>query len=357
MPKVSVIIPVYNGEKYLAQCLDSIVKQTLSDIEVLCVNDCSKDGSLEILEAYAKKDNRIKIINSDKNVGQSISRNIAIEQAAADYIMFIDQDDWYDLTVCEKAYNQISKNQNDFVIFNLWHHWEDKDKHYIDVNRLKPFNEVLNEPSIKPYELGKNIFVSAYIWCEIFSKEFLNKNNIRFFKEKQADDVPFFVHSMVTAESISIINEPLYHYRRYSNSTTTVRTDLWESLFSAREKAYKFVIESPRCKQFINPYLVYYITSMLNWYKSFTDIDESIKEAFYNKLRSKFIFIRDNYKMNVTLIKRDINYKLFSRIVRENWTMYRATEFLHKMLSFRESGDKTCYCLMLLGRKIIFRKH
>ncbi len=356
MPKVSIIIPVYNGEKYLKQCLDSLLNQTLSDIEIICINDNSKDGSLDILKSYADIDKRLRIINSEINQGQSVSRNIGIENAKSDYIMFIDQDDWYDITACQKAFEQISQNHNDFVIFNLWHHWEEENRHYIDEKRLKPFAEVINNPEIKPYEVNTNIFVSAYIWCEIFSKEFLTKNNIRFFTEKQADDVPFFIHAMVSAESVSVINEPLYHYRRYKESTTSIRTDLWESLFTARNKAYNFVMQSPHKESFINPFIVYYITTMLHWYKSFTDADKTIKKDFYNKLRSKFLFINKIYSKNIKLIRKQINYSLYRRIINENWTLYCITEFMHKMLSFRESGDKTCYCLMLLGRKIIFRK-
>ena len=92
MPKVSVIIPVYNVEKYLKQCLDSVVNQTLKDIEIICVNDGSTDNSLEILEEYAQKDNRIIII-SQENQGQSVARNIALEKATGEYVGFVDSDD------------------------------------------------------------------------------------------------------------------------------------------------------------------------------------------------------------------------------------------------------------------------
>ena len=356
MSKVSVIIPVYNGEKYLKTCLDSVVNQTLQDIEIICVNDCSTDKSLDILNSYAEKDNRIKIINSTENQGQSISRNIAIERAEADYIMFIDQDDWYELVTCQKAYEQIIKNKNDFVIFNLWHHWDDIGKVYQDKARLKPFSEVINEPNIKPYELNTNIFVSAYIWCEIFSKDFLNKNNIRFFKEKQADDVPFFIHAMTVADSISIIDEPLYHYRRYTESTTSVRTDLWKSLFIARKNAFDFVLKSKNSEHFINSFIVYYVTTMLHWYKSFTDIDKSIKKDFYIELRKIFKYIKKNYSLNLKQVIKYIDYNMYKRIVFENWYLYCLHEFCRKVYSFRESGDKTCYCLMLLGMKIIIHK-
>ena len=116
MPKVSVIIPVYNVEKYLHQCLDSVANQTLKDIEIICVNDCSKDNSLDILNEYAKKDSRIKIINFEENKGPGVARNAALDIAQGEYIMFLDPDDWYELNACETAYNQIVENNNDIVV-------------------------------------------------------------------------------------------------------------------------------------------------------------------------------------------------------------------------------------------------
>ena len=97
MPKVSVIIPVYNVEKYLSECLDSVVNQTLQDIEIICVNDGSTDNSLEILKEYAEKDSRLRIINL-RNSGVSVARNIGIFAALADFIMFVDADDSIETT-------------------------------------------------------------------------------------------------------------------------------------------------------------------------------------------------------------------------------------------------------------------
>ncbi len=103
---VSVIIPVYNTEKYLRKCLDSVCNQTLKDIEIICVNDCSSDDSLAILQEYASQDNRIKIINFTQNKGVAIARNTAIDEAKGEYIGFVDSDDYIDLDFYEKLYNK-----------------------------------------------------------------------------------------------------------------------------------------------------------------------------------------------------------------------------------------------------------
>ena len=106
MSKVSVIIPVYNAEKYLKKCLDSVINQTLPDIEIICVNDCSKDSSLNILKEYSLKDERIKIIDCEQNGGESVARNIGIDNASGDYLAFVDNDDVIDLDFFEKLYNR-----------------------------------------------------------------------------------------------------------------------------------------------------------------------------------------------------------------------------------------------------------
>ena len=94
MPKVSVIIPVYNTEKYLKKCLDSVCNQTLSDIEIICIDDCSTDNSLNILKEYTLKDNRIKLIEFKENKGAAVARNTGIDEAKGEYIGFIDSDDY-----------------------------------------------------------------------------------------------------------------------------------------------------------------------------------------------------------------------------------------------------------------------
>lgn len=107
MSKVSVIIPVYNTEKFLRKCLDSVCNQTLQDIEIICINDCSTDGSSEILREYAGKDNRIKLIELFENGGAAKARNIGIDIAHGEYIGFVDSDDFVDLDFYEKLYKKL----------------------------------------------------------------------------------------------------------------------------------------------------------------------------------------------------------------------------------------------------------
>lgn len=117
MPKISIIVPVYNSEKYLKDCLDSCISQTLSDIEIICVDDCSTDNSLEILEEYKTKDSRVKVFYHETNKKQGAARNTGIKNAAGEYIWFIDSDDFIDKNACQLLYDTIKKHNVDLLSF------------------------------------------------------------------------------------------------------------------------------------------------------------------------------------------------------------------------------------------------
>ena len=116
MTKISIIVPVYNVEKYLKECLDSLINQTLEDIEIICINDGSTDNSLAILEEYQKKDSRIKVF-SQKNQGVSAARNLGIEKATGEYLTFLDSDDRLELNTCEILYKETIAKNSDFLFF------------------------------------------------------------------------------------------------------------------------------------------------------------------------------------------------------------------------------------------------
>ena len=117
MPKISIIVPVYNSEKYLKDCLDSCISQTLSDIEIICVDDCSTDNSLEILEEYKTKDSRVKVFYHETNKKQGTARNTGIKNAVGEYIWFIDSDDFIDKNACQLLYDTIKKHDVDLLSF------------------------------------------------------------------------------------------------------------------------------------------------------------------------------------------------------------------------------------------------
>ena len=154
MIKVSIVIPVYNVQKYLHECLDSLINQTLKDIEIICINDGSTDNSLNILKEYALKDSRIKVIDKE-NEGQGIARNLGIELAQGEFIGFVDPDDWLEPEMLEMMYNQAKVLFSQVVICDYKKYFEDDNK-YCDVNIFRKAISLTKSKAVK-FQSGENI--------------------------------------------------------------------------------------------------------------------------------------------------------------------------------------------------------
>ena len=202
--KVSIIIPVYNASDYLERCLESVIHQTLNEIEIICINDCSTDNSLEIIQKYAKNDQRIKVIDCKVNGGESKARNIGLDNAIGEYIAFVDNDDVVDPDFYEKLYDKaktgdfdISKGQAKLIKYD----------NSVDIN---------NNDRIEKY--GKHYFASCW-WSAIYKKELIDKNNIRLPEGfVLGGDLLFLVNAVIYAKDICITNETFYNHIMRENS-------------------------------------------------------------------------------------------------------------------------------------------
>ena len=204
MPLVSVVIPVYNVEKYLNQCLDSVISQTLTDIEIICVNDSSTDGSLNILEEYAKRDERIKVV-TQPNGGAGAARNRGLSMASGKYLSFLDSDDFFEPDMLELAYKKAEKDKADFVVFN-------SNQYYTDKGKFVEVSWTLREKEIPPYtpfnhrQMTDNIFkvFVGWAWDKLYNKEFVEKNHLLFRSREQVDDMLFVFSAVALAQRISM---------------------------------------------------------------------------------------------------------------------------------------------------------
>lgn len=208
MSKVSVIIPVYNTEKYLVKCLESVCQQTLKDIEIICVNDCSPDNSLQILQEYAEKDNRIKIIDFKENRGSSIARNTGINQAQGEYIGFIDSDDFVDLDFYEKLYNNAHSEDADCAKANIYNF-------DIESNKSKLTDFYDHNSKIKK---NKACFLYGFT-SAIYKRSMIIENNI-FFPESIShfEDPYFSIKASYFYNKISITTDTKYYYIQRKDS-------------------------------------------------------------------------------------------------------------------------------------------
>ena len=212
MTKLSVIIPIYNVEKYIPQCLDSILNQAFKDFEIICVNDGSSDNSLSVLQSYKAKDDRIIIIDK-KNEGSGIARNAGLSIAKGDYIYFIDGDDWVEENVFDKIIAKADELNTDILIFGGLSYYEGKGKkggYSADKLPKKYLNKVFSAKDIK-----KDIFkFPSTAWTKLYKRDFLIKNNIKFQDIKFAHDQLSFFYSMIKAERIALLPENIYCYRK-----------------------------------------------------------------------------------------------------------------------------------------------
>lgn len=225
MIKVSIIIPVYNVEKYLQRCLESIVNQTLQDIEIICVNDGSKDGSIEILEKFALKDSRIKLITQE-NAGVSAARNTGLDIAQGEYVMFLDGDDYYIKNACQIAYDSITAQGADIGVFGLF------EKYWI----FSKFGRVNKSIRKALKTITPNLWLfQTFCWNKIYKKEFLSKNNLKFPAGiKTSEDGIFSLCCMFNNPKYCFINKALYVYRKNRFGSATAQNGIKNDLIALK---------------------------------------------------------------------------------------------------------------------------
>lgn len=222
--KVSVIIPIYNVEKYLTECLESIINQTLKDIEIILINDGSTDNTYEIIEKYQKIDNRIKVINQI-NQGQSVARNNGLEISVGEYVYFMDSDDLLELTALETCYVKSKKENLDFLIFDSDIFFEnlDLEKKY---NNFKKNREKKLEDNIQSGKrvldvLLKNNEFRCPLWLCFINTKYLKNIDLKFYPGIIHEDELFAYKLYLNAERVNYINRKFFKRRLRENSTMT----------------------------------------------------------------------------------------------------------------------------------------
>lgn len=236
-PKVSIIVPAFNTDSYIAKCLFSLTKQTLNEIEIICINDGSTDKTLEIIEKFAQIDNRIKIINQ-ANQKQGAARNRGMEAATGEYIGFIDSDDWVDLDFFEKLYLAAKKYDSDIALATNIRTGNGKTK-----KRLNIEEEVFVQSLQERIDISKQV-KNPCPTNKIYRKEMLIKNNITWPEGVYCEDKMFTIQAIFYANGLVAVPEVNYYYFRNPHSTVKRKTKE-HKLEKERDKnnAKKAVIE------------------------------------------------------------------------------------------------------------------
>ena len=215
MTDISIIVPIYNAEKYLKTCVDSLINQTKKELEFILVNDGSTDASEKIIKSYSDK--RIKYYKN-KNQGIGKTRNFGINKAKGKYIMFLDSDDYLDINACKELFKKAEEENLDLVINNFY--------------RVDEVTKTQEEVIIEPFknttlkdnkELLLNINLAP--WNKLYKTTLLKDNNIKFVEDLKYEDAPFVIETIDKAKKIGHINKFLNYYVIHKNSETTVRDD------------------------------------------------------------------------------------------------------------------------------------
>lgn len=215
--KVSVIVPVYNTASYLQECLESIISNSFTDIEILCINDVSTDNSLEILQEFQNKDSRIKIINNSKNMGVAYTKQVGIDRAIGEYIMFVDSDDFVTPNFIKVALNAIEKSHAEVIFFQHAIYPKGARAEFEYSNLLNP--EYKRTPKEKT-----QLFLYSFDVCKIYKKQLITNNNIKNLNVRAFEDIYFNTCLLACAKTVQFIPQTLYYYRIRANSITTTAT-------------------------------------------------------------------------------------------------------------------------------------
>ena len=332
MVKVSVIIPVYNAEKYLKECLDSITKQTLTDIEIICINDGSTDNSLNILQEYKKYDDRFTII-SQENQGQAVARNKGMKLIKGDYFCFMDADDILDLHTFEECYTLIKNKSLDFVMYKLINFDETSDEYYTspgyNMTLVHNFvkNDVFNYESLN--ELIFYITVSPV--NKLYRTEFVFNTNARFPEGTIFEDNLFFWRLLFNAKRIYFHDKYFYKRRRHSESTTGEGSAKWLDAIEIYNKVWDIFKEFGQFEKFKNRLYnnkVNFALYRLN------NIKEEHKELFFQAWKNDLKNINKNYLDFVENLN-SLNRYIFNAVILSK----DYTEF-YSMLHIYEDSNK-----------------
>ena len=310
MIMISVIIPVYNVENYLHVCLNSVLKQTYQDFEILCIDDDSTDSSAEILEYFAHKDSRIKILKNDSNHGPGYSRNKGLDMAQGKYISFLDGDDWFSPNTFEMLIEKAEKDNLDLLMFKNIVYYEEPQKfgfeEYYDMEFMNKFeNQVFDHWDLDKTKL---LIMANAPWNKFYLKSFLDDNNIRFPNENLIhEDNPFSYKVITSAKRVSIINEYLHNRRRRPGSIMTLNN---ERIFDNIDVMYKVLdvfFEDMNLYEYYKKEVLTYIFAV--FMGRYNQIEDEFKEEFYKRVQEAYKVYIKKYNLYKD-IKENINEKV-----------------------------------------------
>lgn len=294
MTDISIIVPIYNAEKYLNKCIKSLINQTKQELEFVLVNDGSTDTSEDIIKSY--KDKRIKYFKN-KNQGIGKTRNFGIDKATGKYIMFLDSDDYLATHACEELFNKAEKDNLDLVINDFYRVDEETEKQE-EIKILDFKNTTLKE--------NKNLLLDVNLapWNKLYKTELLKKNKIKFVEDLKYEDAPFVIEAMDKAKKIGHLNKFLNYYIIHKNSETTVRDKKIFDIIEIVDKIRKYFSKRKEFTETVDKLSVRILTNYTIQQR--VQVDKEVGMKFIDRA---FQYMKENipdYKDNKYYINRGI---------------------------------------------------
>lgn len=341
MCKVSVLVPVYNVQQYLSKCLDSILAQTLFDIEIICIDDGSTDKSGEILDDYAKKDNRFRIIHQE-NGGYGKAMNAGLRAAQGKYIGIVESDDFIAPDMYEKLYLAAEQNKAEIVKSNYYCYWgtpKEKIKVEILLKNL-PYDKVIH-----PWKYQRLFRIQPSVWSAIYNRKFLEHNKIGFLETPGAayQDTSFTFKVMAVAERVVLLKDALLYYRQ-DNGNSSVHS---------KEKASFVPLEYKEINRFLNEKksfeVLYKIRNeaMFHTYLwSYVRLKEELCEDFLKDMQHDFLQLYHSAQLDISEFSK-ADARMLRMIIKDR------NGFIMKermILPLRKKLPNRIYRALLIGR-------
>lgn len=283
--KVSVIIPVYNSEKYLRECLDGVLGQSLRELQVICVDDGSTDSSPQILQEYARKDGRLTVVRQE-NAGAGAARNNGLRRAEGEYLSFLDADDFYEPDMLQKAYEAAQAAKAQITVFGC-DLYEDK------TGRYRPCIYSIRKnllPAHQPFcaqDVRQDIFklFVGWAWDKLFLTSFIRENELTFQEQRTTNDMLFVFSAVVRAQRILTLDTVLIHHRREEGSLSVTREKSWMCFYNALVELRSQLKKWDLYGRFEQDYLNYCVHFSL-W--NLNTLAEPTHTILYNQLRDSW---------------------------------------------------------------------
>lgn len=283
-PLVSVIIPAFNVEDFIRPCLDSVLGQTLQDIEVICVDDGSTDGTGKILREYEEKDPRVRVLTQD-NRGAGAARNLGLQEAKGETLSFLDGDDFFEPDMLETAYRKLKETRAQFVVFDSDVYFEDTKEFYhksqIKYNAIPPY-EPFHRRSVTDNVF--RIFI-GWAWDKLYDAEFIRSSGLRFQEIRTTNDMYFVFSALVISERIAVIHRELAHHRKnVQSSLSNTREKSWDCFYQALCKVRETLVSRDIYYELEQDFVNYCLHSCL-W--NLNSLKGDAQKKLYQMLKEK----------------------------------------------------------------------